>query len=61
MSRRIRVLFIAEAITLAQVVRLVTLARGLDPARFEVHFASAHFDELAFAGTSFTRHAVFSL
>lgn len=51
--RRPRVLFVAEAITLAQVVRLVTLARGLDSARYDVSFASAPFDPIAFAGTDF--------
>ena len=51
---RPRILFVAEAVTLAQVVRLATLARGLDPARYEVHFASARFDELVFAGTAFS-------
>jgi UDP:flavonoid glycosyltransferase YjiC (YdhE family) len=56
-----RVLFVAEAVTLAQVVRLATLARALDPARYEVHFASAHFDELIFGGTSFIRHRIHSL
>jgi len=50
-ARRPRILFVAEAITLAQVVRLVTLARGLSPARYEVVFASAPFDPVAFAGT----------
>ena len=49
--RRPRVLFVAEAITLAQVVRLVTLARGLDAARYDVLFASAPFDPVAFAGS----------
>jgi UDP:flavonoid glycosyltransferase YjiC (YdhE family) len=49
---RPRILFVAEAITLAQVVRLVTLARGLDPARYAVAFASAPFDPVAFAGTA---------
>ena len=56
-----RVLFVSEAVTLAQVVRLATLARALDPARFEVHFAAAHFDEMIFAGTAFTRHQIHSL
>ena len=56
-----RVLFVAEAVTLAQVVRLATLARALHPARFEVHFAAAHFDEMIFAGTAFTRHHIRSL
>ncbi len=56
-----RVLFVSEAVTLAQVVRLATLARALDPARYEVHFAAARFDEMIFAGTTFTRHRIHSL
>jgi len=60
-ARPRRVLFVCEAVTLAQVVRLATLARALDPARYEVHFASAQFDELIFAGTSFHRHLIYSL
>jgi UDP:flavonoid glycosyltransferase YjiC (YdhE family) len=56
-----RVLFVAEAVTLAQVVRLATLARALDPTRYEVHFASARFDDLVFGGTSFIRHQIHSL
>ncbi len=56
-----RLLFVSEAVTLAQVVRLATLARVLDPARYEVHFAAARFDELIFAGTAFTRHRIHSL
>ena len=38
---RRRVLFLAEAVTWSQVVRLLVLARGLDPARWDVHFAAA--------------------
>ena len=45
---RTRVLFVVEAVTLAQVVRLWTLAQALDPARYEIHFASARFDERIF-------------
>jgi len=56
-----RILFVCEAVTLAQVVRLATLARALDPARYEVHFASAAFDELIFAGATFHRHVIHSL
>ena len=37
--RRTRVLFIAEAVTLAHVARACELARSLDPARYEVHAA----------------------
>jgi UDP:flavonoid glycosyltransferase YjiC (YdhE family) len=38
-ARRRRILFIAEAVTLAHVVRPLVLARSLDPSRYEVHFA----------------------
>jgi len=58
---RPRILFVSEAVTLAQVVRLATLARGLDPTRYEVHFAAARFDELVFGGAPFVRHPIFSL
>jgi UDP:flavonoid glycosyltransferase YjiC (YdhE family) len=52
---------VAEAVTMAQVVRLVALARALDPARYDLQFASARFDELVFAGTRFTRIPIHSL
>lgn len=38
-SRRIRILFFAEAVTLAHVARPVTLAKALDPQHYEVHLA----------------------
>lgn len=60
--RKIRVLFVVENVTLAQVVRLRVLAGGLDPARYEVHFASASFDPLVFDATAtFARHAIHSI
>jgi UDP:flavonoid glycosyltransferase YjiC (YdhE family) len=46
---------------MAQVVRLVVLAKGLDPARYDVHFACASFDPLIFSGTAFARHEIFSI
>lgn len=46
---------------MAQVVRLTVLARSLDPARYDVHFACASFEPMIFTGTSFTRHEIFSL
>lgn len=52
---RRRVLFVAENITLAQVVRLATLARGLPRDEYEVHFACSDFDPLIFEGTEFQR------
>lgn len=61
MSSPIRVLFMVEDITLAQVVRLVTLAKTLDPDRYEVHFASAHFDDHIFRDTNFVRHTIFTV
>ncbi|HTV20568.1 MAG TPA: nucleotide disphospho-sugar-binding domain-containing protein [Polyangiaceae bacterium] len=60
-SHRRRVLFVAETVTLAQCVRLVTLARALDPDRYEVHFASADFPDLVFAGAPFVQHRITTL
>jgi UDP:flavonoid glycosyltransferase YjiC (YdhE family) len=56
-----RILFVSENVTLAQVVRLVTLARSLDPERYEIHFACSEFDDLIFAGTRFVRHELATL
>jgi UDP:flavonoid glycosyltransferase YjiC (YdhE family) len=50
-DRRPRVLFVAEALTLAQVVRLASLAERLDRSRYEVHFACGPFDSVALAGS----------
>ena len=55
MIARRRILFVAENITLAQVVRLVTLARSLDATRYQVHFACSQFNPLIFHGTAFER------
>lgn len=57
---RKRILFVSENVTLAQVVRLATLGRGLE-ATHEVHFASSEFPELVFAGTRFIRHRIETL
>ncbi len=60
--RKIRVLFVVENVTLAQIVRLRVLAGGLDPARYEVHFASASFPPLIFDDTArFARHGIHSI
>jgi UDP:flavonoid glycosyltransferase YjiC (YdhE family) len=56
-----KILFVAEVICWSSVVRLLVLARGLDPRSYEVHFASAHFDERLFQGTSFTRWPIVSI
>jgi len=41
--RRKRILFVSESITLAQIVRLATLARALHPNRYDIHFAATDF------------------
>src|SRR5512134_2469028 len=56
-----RILFVSENVTLAQVVRLVTLAQSLDPRRYEAHFACSRFDDLVFSGTRFVQHELYTL
>jgi UDP:flavonoid glycosyltransferase YjiC (YdhE family) len=56
-----RILFVAENVALANVVRLVQLARCLDPARHEVHFACSDFEPMIFEGTDFTRVPIGSM
>lgn len=58
---RRRVLFVAESVTAAQIVRLLALAEQLDPARFEVHFASGRFPETVFSGCRFIQHRIETL
>jgi UDP:flavonoid glycosyltransferase YjiC (YdhE family) len=48
---RIKILFFAEAVTLAHVGRPIALAQSLDPARFDVHVACADGYEFCFNGT----------
>lgn len=61
MTSRPRILFVAENVTLAQCVRLVTLARSLPGEHYEVHFACSEFPELIFAPGEFVRHPIASL
>jgi UDP:flavonoid glycosyltransferase YjiC (YdhE family) len=57
-----RILFIAEAVTLAQVTRLAVLARALEKGgRYEAHFACAHFDPMVFEPGEFRRWPIHSL
>ena len=58
---RKRVLFFAEAVTLAHVARPLTLAQSLDSGRYEVHFASAKRYDFAFAKSSFRRWIIDSI
>lgn len=58
---RIKILFFAEAVTLAHVARPIALAQSLDPARFEVHVACADGFEFCFNGTHFHRWHIQSI
>ena len=58
MSRRQRILFFAEAVTLAHVTRPLVLARSLDPERYEVHFACAAGYDFLFKDGEFTRWSI---
>ncbi len=57
---RSKILFVSENVTLAQVVRLFTLARSLDPARYDVTFACADFDPLVFRDAPFALRSIHS-
>lgn len=59
-SRR-RVLFMAEAVTLAHVTRPWVLAQALDESRYEVHFACAPGYENLLTDASFTRWPLWSI
>ena len=56
-----RVLFVAEALTLAQVVRLAALAGQLDRERYEVHFACGPIDSVALAGSGLESLPLFTV
>jgi UDP:flavonoid glycosyltransferase YjiC (YdhE family) len=58
---RRRVLFVTENITLAQVVRLASLAAGLPKERYEVHFACSDFDPLIFDGLELERWPLYTI
>jgi UDP:flavonoid glycosyltransferase YjiC (YdhE family) len=58
---RRRVLFATENITLAQVVRLASLASKLPPERYEVHFACSDFDPLVFGGAAFQKWPLYTI
>jgi len=52
MPHRPRLLFVPEAITLAQVVRLASLATALDRERYDVRFACGPFEDVALSGSN---------
>jgi len=59
--RRHKVLFVTENVTLAQVVRLATLAAALPRDRYDVHFACSDFDPLVFDGMEVTRWPLYTI
>lgn len=58
MTRRPRILFVAEAATLAHVTRPLVLARSLDPLSYDVHFACADGYGFCLEGHDFTRWTI---
>lgn len=54
MSRRPRILFFAEAVTLAHITRPLVLAKSLNTNEYEVHFACADGYKTFFNDTDFT-------
>ena len=58
---RKKILFVAEAVTLAHVGRPLALARMLDPARFEIHFACADGYDFCFEGSDWPRWRIDSI
>ena len=60
MNRK-KILFIAEAVTLAHVGRPLTLAQGLDPQHYEVHFACADGYDFCFQDVPLRRARITSI
>jgi UDP:flavonoid glycosyltransferase YjiC (YdhE family) len=58
---RTKILFVAEAVTLAHVGRPIALARALDPQLYDVHFACAAGYDFCFADCAFTRWDIRSI
>lgn len=58
---RKKILFVAEAVTLAHVGRALKLAQALDPQHYDVHFACADGYEFCFKDSAFTRWKISSV
>lgn len=58
---RKKILFVAEAVTLAHVGRPLALAQMLDPRRFDVHFACADGYDFCFKDSGFARWRIDSI
>ncbi|MCR9105101.1 MAG: glycosyl transferase family 1 [Gammaproteobacteria bacterium] len=60
-QRKIRVLFLAEAVTLAHVARPLSLAGSLDASRYDIHFAHCPRYADLVGDQHFTEHAIHSI
>lgn len=60
-NNRKRILFVAEAVTLAHVARLAVLAQALDPACYEIYFACADGFDFVLNGCGFKRRLIKSI
>jgi UDP:flavonoid glycosyltransferase YjiC (YdhE family) len=60
-DRRPRILFFAEAVTLAHITRPLTLAQALAADKFEIHFACAPGKDFFFNDVNFKRWPIFSI
>ncbi|HAT31107.1 MAG TPA: glycosyl transferase family 1 [Janthinobacterium sp.] len=59
--KRKKILFVAEAVTLAHVGRPISLAQTLDPRLFDVHFACTEGYDFCFKGSGFSRWHIDSI
>jgi len=58
---RRKILFVAEAVTLAHVGRMIALAAKLDPHQYDIHVACAAGYDFCFADSAFTRWNIHSI
>jgi UDP:flavonoid glycosyltransferase YjiC (YdhE family) len=58
---KIRILFVAEAVTLAHVARPLALARSLDPGSFDIHFARHPRYRELMGQVEFSEHEIHSI
>jgi UDP:flavonoid glycosyltransferase YjiC (YdhE family) len=59
--KRKKILFVAEAVTLAHLGRPLALANALDPKLYEIHFACADGYDFCFRNSDFTRTPIRSI
>lgn len=60
-GHKLRILFVAEAVTLAHVARPLALARSLDPESFDIHFACHPRYRELMGQVAFSEHEIHSI